>query len=109
MDGSRNVNDLLGNVSSNPCELDLESPAEFYHRLFGGDYQSGYIVQARTMIIHARFSAGPVAEEDIVAELSTVRRDAAIRMLLDMHNAGTTDLSQWRFRPLAESLGFHMR
>lgn len=110
MEGSRNAGRLVAMVHNDPDELHPFA-SYFYGQLFGTSTTEGYIVQARMMHLHTIItSVGELPAEDVVlSRLGQIRREDAIHMLIDMHNQGDITVCRTRFRPLAESLNFHLR
>jgi len=114
MPGSQDVSKFLDKIDDNPEFLCVENASTFYSRLFPGS-GSGYIVQARLLLLHSMVNAhseigeAEALPKDMILEhLRDVTRHSALVLLINAHNSGTIQLDRRRFSPCASEVGMTM-
>jgi hypothetical protein len=113
MPGSQNCSQFQETFDDDLDQLSTISLAEFNHKLFGlSEGSQGYRVQARMLELHSIFnvrSSEPPTKAFVLQRLRDIDREAAIAMLIGLHNDGKIQLSRHRFEPLARDLGIQLR
>merc|ERR1719387_3470015 len=113
MPGSQNCMQFQEMLDDDLEKLSTISLAEFHQKLFGlSEGSHGYVVQARMLELHGIFnvcSSEPPSKAFVLQKLHQIEREAAIPMLIGLHNQSKLQLSWHRWEPLARDLGIPFR